>query len=151
MPLHLKLRRGEKLLVNGAVLEIGQRHGELVIHNHINCLRGSDLLQQEDATTPTRRVYFQVQMMIVDPEGREHYARRFEELMDQLENALLNGEILERLTKVRVEVAEGRYYRGLALLRAVLKYEDMLFAAARLRAAREEERRAYQHLAANAA
>jgi flagellar protein FlbT len=151
MPLHLKLRRGEKLLVNGAVLEIGQRHGELVIHNHINCLRGSDLLQQEDATTPTRRVYFQVQMMIVDPESRDAYQARFEELMDQLEQALLNGQILERLAQVRVEVAAGRYYRGLALLRAVLKYEDMLFSAAKLRVAREDERRAYQQLAASAA
>lgn len=151
MPLHLKLRRGEKLLVNGAVLEIGQRHGELVIHNHINCLRGSDLLQQEDATTPTRRVYFQVQMMIVDPEARELYQARFEELLGQLERALVNPEILDRLAKVRAEVAGGRYYRGLALLRAVLKYEDMLFAAVKLRAARDEERRAYQQLAARAA
>jgi flagellar biosynthesis regulator FlbT len=47
MPLHLKLRRGERLLVNGAVLEVGPRYGEILVHNHTNCLREGDLLQEE--------------------------------------------------------------------------------------------------------
>jgi flagellar protein FlbT len=148
MPLHLKLRRGERLLVNGAVLEVGSRHGELLVHNHTNCLREGDLLHQEQATTPTRRVYFQVQMMIVDPDGRSGYRARFAELTVQLERALMNPQILERLAQVRAEVAADRHYRALALLRAVLKYEDMLLSRARLQAAQEAEREAYTMLAA---
>jgi flagellar protein FlbT len=151
MPLHLKLRRGERLLVNGAVLEIGPRYGEILVHNHTNCLRESDLLQEDQATTPTRRVYFQVQMMIVDPDGRSRYRARFAELADQLERALMNPEILERLAQVRAEVAADRHYRALALLRAVLKYEDMLFSRARLQAAQEVERETYAQFAAHPA
>jgi flagellar protein FlbT len=151
MPLHLKLRRGERLLVNGAVLEIGSRYGELVVHNHSNCLREGDLLREEDASTPTRRVYFQVQMMIVDPNGSDAYRARFDELTGQLEQALMNPEILERLGRVRAEVSAGRYYQGLALLRAVIKYEDLLFSRAKLQTAQQVERHAYETLVEHAA
>ncbi len=151
MPLHLKLRRGERLLVNGAVLEVGPRYGEILVHNHTNCLREGDLLQEAEASTPTRRVYFQVQMMIVDPSGRSGYRARFAELTEQLERALLNPQILERLGQVRAEVAADRPYRALALLRAVLKYEDMLLSRTRLQVAQEAERRAYTLLAARPA
>lgn len=131
MALRLKLRQGERLLVNGAVLEMGPRHGEIIIHNMANCLRGHELLQEEEATTPVRRVHFQIQMMIVDPENGDTYRERFEELLGQLEQALTNREMLERLAEVRAEVRDGRPYRGLALLRAVRRYEDVLLASPR--------------------
>jgi flagellar protein FlbT len=146
MPLHLKLRRGEKLLINGAVLEIGQRYGEVIVHNQSNCLRGSDLLTEEEASTPTRRVYFAVQMMIVDPPQAVAHRQRFHQLCDQLCSAFVNADILARLAQVRVEVDKGEAYRALALLRAVLRYEAMILSRGRLDDARDAERAAHARL-----
>jgi flagellar biosynthesis repressor protein FlbT len=143
MALHLKLRRGEKLLLNGALLEMGGRYGEVLIHNQSHCLRDSEILREAEVTTPTRHVYFQVQMMIVDPANAPIYRERFAVLVDQLLQAFKKPEIARRLEEVRIQVAQGQVYRALALLRAVLSYEDMLLAAAELEAAREAERLAH--------
>jgi flagellar protein FlbT len=146
MPLHLKLRRGERLVVNGAVLEMGARRGEILIHNQTDCLREADLLRPDEVSTPARRVHFEVQMMIVDPAARAHHTARFHALVGQLEQALGSEAMRDRLDLVRREVACGRPYRALALLRAIRRYEDVLLSAARLRAAEVAEVAAYDRL-----
>ena len=146
MPLHLKLRRGERLLVNGAVIEIGSRLGEIVIHNQSHCLREAELMAEADATTPTRRLYFRVQRLIVEPDAREQHLAAAETMIGELEDVFSNAETLERLRRVRAAIARGDAYGALSLLRAVLKYEDMLLAAAKLRTARALEQAAHERL-----
>ena len=146
MPLHLKLRRGERLLVNGAVIEIGTRFGEVILHNQSHCLRESDLMPEAEATSPTRRLYFQVQGMITEPTRRAEHGALAEKLLGSLESVFANAEILAQLARVRDALAAGDAYRGMGLLRAVLKYEDMLLAAAKLKSARDLERAAHARL-----
>ena len=67
MPLKLKLAANEHLIVNGAVMVNGGCRTTLIIRNFAQILREKDVLQEPDANTPTKRLYFLVQAMLMQP------------------------------------------------------------------------------------
>ena len=66
MPLKLSLKPGEKFVLNGAVVQNGDRRGVLVLQNKASVLREKDIMQPDQVTTPARRIYFPVMMMYLD-------------------------------------------------------------------------------------
>ncbi len=54
MPLKLDLKCGEKMIVNGAVLENVGPNAKILIHNLATVLREKEILTQDDAATPPR-------------------------------------------------------------------------------------------------
>ena len=56
MPLKLSLKPGEKFVLNGAVVQNGDRRGVLVLQIKCSVLREKDIMQAEDANSPARRV-----------------------------------------------------------------------------------------------
>ena len=67
MPLKLSLKPGEKFVLNGAVVQNGDRRGVLILQNKASVLREKDILQPEDAKSPARRIYLPVMMMYIEP------------------------------------------------------------------------------------
>ena len=61
MPLKLTLAKGEKFIVNGAVIRNDGRDASLVFENHAQILRHKDILTAANATTPAARVYLALQ------------------------------------------------------------------------------------------
>ena len=49
MPLKLSLRPGEKFVVNGAVVQNGDRRAALVLQNKASVLREKDIMQPDEA------------------------------------------------------------------------------------------------------
>ena len=66
MPLKLSLKPGEKFVLNGAVVQNGDRRGALILQNKASVLREKDIMQPDEAVTPARRIYFPVMMMYLD-------------------------------------------------------------------------------------
>ena len=61
----LKLTPHERVLVNGAVIENGDRRGKLsILTPNANILRLKDAIRPEDATTPVRRVCYIAQLIL---------------------------------------------------------------------------------------
>src|SRR6476660_3599336 len=77
MPLKLSLKPGEKFVLNGAVVQNGDRRGVLVLQNKASVLREKDIMQQDEANSPARRIYFPVMMMYLDESGAENYYHEF--------------------------------------------------------------------------
>jgi flagellar protein FlbT len=76
MPLSLRLKPGERLIVNGAVLRNGSpRAIELELLNHVTTLHERDLMLPEDATSLVKQLYFAVQMMHLESENEELHRR----------------------------------------------------------------------------
>lgn len=69
MALKLSLKPGEKFVLNGAVVQNGDRRGVLILQNRASVLREKDIMQAEDVTTPARRIYFPIMMMYLDESG----------------------------------------------------------------------------------
>ncbi|WP_142848936.1 flagellar biosynthesis repressor FlbT [Telmatospirillum sp. J64-1] len=126
MALKLKLKPQEKVVINGAVIQNGDRMAEIVVVNRAQVLRQKDVLQEEEANTPVKRAYYVAQLMLLDPQGARQYWPRFQSLMQDLQSAFLNPEILSLLAKA-LDSAEGKdYYVALSQLRKVMKYEQLV-------------------------
>lgn len=61
----LKLRPHEQLMINGVVVENGERKGKLrVCTEGAHILRLRDAMRPEDATTPRKKAYYAAQMAV---------------------------------------------------------------------------------------
>jgi flagellar protein FlbT len=125
--LKLNLKPGEKIVINGAVIVNGDRKAFLAVKNFANILRETDVMQEEEANTPTKRAYFAAQLMLLDPEHRADYESAFRRYMQDIIGVFSNAEILDTLNQALTYFDEGDYYKILAALRKVIKYESVLF------------------------
>jgi flagellar protein FlbT len=124
--LAVKLKPGERLVVNGAVLHNGNTRNVLYFANRASILRERDVMQEEQAVTPTSRVYFIVQLMLLNPDEAATYQATFEQLMTALLRTFKSPPILKALTDCVYWASEHDYYKALAALRPVLDYEAKL-------------------------
>ncbi|WP_404384784.1 flagellar biosynthesis repressor FlbT [Caenispirillum salinarum] len=126
MALKLNLKPGEKIVINGAVIVNGDRKASLGVKNFANILRESDVMQEEEANTPTKRAYFAAQLMLLDPEHRADYEAPFRRYMKDLIGAFTNRDMLDLLQLALEHHDAGDYYKILAVLRKVISYEEVL-------------------------
>src|ERR1700756_5858007 len=94
LPLKLSLKPGEKFVLNGAVVQNGDRRGVLVLQNKASVLREKDIMQEEQANTPARRIYFPVMMMYLDEPGAERYYDEFVLRLTEFMSVIRNPDIL---------------------------------------------------------
>ena len=66
MPLKLSLRPGERFVVNGAVVQNGDRRGALILQNKASVLREKDIMQPDEAGSPARRIYYPIMLLYLD-------------------------------------------------------------------------------------
>lgn len=124
MPLKLSLKPGEKFVLNGAVVQNGDRRGVLVLQNKASVLREKDILQQEDANTPARRVYFPVMMMYLDEPGADRYYDEFVRRLSEFMGAIRNPDILADCVTISKLCMTREYYKALMVCRKLIEYED---------------------------
>ena len=126
----LKLAPRERVLINGAVIENGDRRSRLsIVTSGANILRLRDAIHPEEATTPVRRVCYATQLVLAGDcdagEARLPLLRRIEELSQvftDIDSRASLAEATEALTR-------DHHYRCLKALRTLLPREDRLIAA----------------------
>ncbi len=62
----IHLRPNERIYINGAVVRVDRRVS-LEFLNNVTFLLETHVMQEADATTPIRQLYFVVQSIIIDP------------------------------------------------------------------------------------
>lgn len=124
MPLKLSLKPGERFVLNGAVVQNGDRRASLVLQNKASVLREKDIMQQEEASTPARRVYFPLMMMYLDEEGAAQYHGEFVQRMGEFMSVVRNPQVLQDCVSVSKHVLARDYYKALNLCRKLIEYED---------------------------
>ena len=124
MPLKLSLKPGERFVLNGAVVQNGDRRGVLVLQNKASVLREKDIMQADEVTTPERRIYFPVMMMYLDeanaPKVYDEFATRLGEFM----SATRNLDILAECVAASRHVMAREYYKALMAARKLVDYEE---------------------------
>jgi flagellar biosynthesis repressor protein FlbT len=124
LPLKLSLKPGEKFVLNGAVLQNGERRGVLVLQNKASVLREKDIMQEEEANTPARRIYFPVMMMYLDEAGAERYYDEFVRRLTEFMNVISNPVILTECVEISRCCMAREYYKALMRCRKLMEYED---------------------------
>lgn len=124
MPLKLSLKPGEKFVLNGAVVQNGDRRTTLVLQNKASVLREKDIMQPEEANSPSRRIYFPMMMMYLDEAGANRYYDEFAERLTEFMGAIRNAEILADCVAISKHAMAREYYKALMLCRKLIEYED---------------------------
>ena len=124
MPLKLSLKPGEKFVLNGAVVQNGDRRGTLVLQNKASVLREKDIMQAEDVNSPARRVYFPVMMMYLDEPEAGKYYDEFVRRMTEFMSVISNPEVLTECVNVSKFVLAREFYKALMGCRKLIDYED---------------------------
>jgi flagellar protein FlbT len=124
MPLKLSLRPGERFVVNGAVIQNGDRRSALVLQNKASVLREKDIMQPEEANSPARRVYFPVMLMYLDEGSQQTLYGEFAERLAEFMGAVRNPDVLAECLIISAEVMGGEYYKALMRCRKLIVYED---------------------------
>ena len=124
MPLKLSLKPGERFVLNGAVVQNGDRRGVLVLQNKASVLREKDIMQAEEANTPARRIYFPLMMMYLDEVNAARYYDEFVRRLTEFMGAVRNPEILAECVAISKHCMEREYYKSLMLCRKLIEYED---------------------------
>ncbi len=124
MPLKLSLKPGEKFVLNGAVLQNGDRRASLVLQNKASVLREKDIMQPEDVSSPARRIYFPVMMMYLDEANAHKYYDEFAAYLADFMGVIQNPPVLMDCLNASKHVMAKEYYKALMLARKLIEYED---------------------------
>lgn len=123
MPLKLSLKPGERFVLNGAVVQNGDRRGVLILQNKASVLREKDIMQAEDVNSPARRVYFPVMMMYLDEAGAEKYHDEFVRRLSEFMSVIRNPTVLNDCVAISRHTLAREYYKALMLSRKLIEYE----------------------------
>ncbi|HRD27603.1 MAG TPA: flagellar biosynthesis repressor FlbT [Caulobacter sp.] len=124
MPLKLSLKPGERFVLNGAVVQNGDRRGVLILQNKASVLREKDIMQEEEATTPARHVYFPVMMMYLDEPNALRYYDEFVRRLSEFMGVIRNPDVLADCVAISRHAMAREYYKALMLCRKLIEYED---------------------------
>lgn len=126
----LKLSPKERVLINGAVIENGDRRSRLsIVTPGANILRLRDAIHPEDVTTPVKRVCYVAQLVLsgdADPAEAQLQLLRG---IEQLSQVLTDADSRSQLTTASDAVLDGQYYPALKALRGLLPREARLLGA----------------------
>jgi flagellar protein FlbT len=122
MPLTINLKPGEKLIVNGVVLQNAQHAAKLVVHNEAALLREKDIITEEAAKTPAGRIYFSVQCLYLFPAKSAVYLPIIHRFLGDFAEAAPST--LPLLQKIEQEIAAGQLYKALKIGKQLIAKEQ---------------------------
>ena len=123
MALKITLKPQEKMILGGAVISNGNNAGcQLIIENEVPILREKDILSENDADTPCRRLYFIIQLMYIDEGNPAIHQKNYWSLVKELIKAAPSTVGL--IDHISEEIVSGRHYQALKLARKLIDYEQ---------------------------
>ena len=126
----LKLGPKERVLINGAVIENGDRRSRLsIVTPNANILRLRDAIHPEEVNTPVRRVCYIAQLVLSGDADAEDAKTQLFRGIEQLSQVLTDPDSKRLLTAATEAVSSSQYYQALKALRGLLPREERLFSA----------------------
>jgi flagellar biosynthesis repressor protein FlbT len=124
MPLKITLKPRERLILGGAVVRNGDTAARLLIENEVPILRDRDILSENKADSPCRRIYFVIQLMYVDQSNLPEHHKLYWLLVDDvLAAAPSTKRFTDPISKL---IVEKKYYQALKVAHRLIDYEQEL-------------------------
>lgn len=124
MALKISLKPNEKMILGGAVIKNGPHPSTFFIENNVLVLRERDIITEELADTPCKKIYFTVQLMYLDEEHLANYHSVYWRQVGELTDAV------KSMTTLAAEMSEqvlvGEYYKALKIAKKMIAYEKEL-------------------------
>lgn len=126
----LKLAPNERILINGAVIENGDRRARISVKTpHANILRLRDAIHPDDATTPVSRACYEAQLVLSGDLALEDGRKILLRGIEQLTQIFDDRDSRHLLGDATAGVVHNNFYRALRALRDLLPREARMLAA----------------------
>ena len=123
----LKLRPGERVLINGVVMQNGDRRAKLnILTSDAHILRLRDAIHPDEANTPVRRVCYIAQLILAGEAEPALGRKQLLSGIEQLSQVFKDPDSRSHLNLATAHVVENRFYPALKALRALLAREQRL-------------------------
>lgn len=123
----LKLNPKERVLVNGAVIENGDRRSRLsILTPNANILRLRDAIRPDEVTTPVRRVCYIAQLVLSGDVSEDEAQFQLLRGIEQLSQVLRDEDSRSHLDAATSSINQNDFYRALKSLRNLLPRETRL-------------------------
>ena len=128
----LKLAPNERVLINGAVIENGDRRSKIAIRTpNANVLRLKDAIHPDRANTPVGRACYIAQLILSGDAALDEGRRQLLLAIAQLALVFEDKASQAALCDARISVEDGAVYPARRRLRDLLPQEDQLIQARR--------------------
>ncbi len=127
----LKLRPKERFMINGVVLQNGDRRSNIVVvSDDVNVLRLKDAIHPEDVKTPVSRVCYIAQLVLAGEADPTEAKLQLLRGIEQLSQVFTDSDSRAQLGTATQHVTGDRFYHALKSLRGLLAREARLLAVA---------------------
>lgn len=123
MALIIDLKPGEKVLVGTAVITNDSQRTRLHIAGDAPILREKDIMKEEDAASPCKKIYFLIQCMYMSHRPDEYFKKYFTQIQ-QIQTAAPSTSLL--FASINEKILAGHYYQALKEARDLIQYEQEL-------------------------
>lgn len=125
MSLKITLKPDETIVINGCVIKNSSKRHTMMVENFADIIRGADILKEDQANTPLKRVYFLIQTALIEVNLREKLVPHVQKQLAELFN-IFNSDVKNDIMRTANFVSVSDYYKALASLRPAIKYEAEL-------------------------
>lgn len=125
----LKLAPKERVLINGVVVENGDRRSRFSIMTpQANVLRLRDAIHPNEVNTPVRRVCYATQLVLSGDMEAESARQQLLRRVEELSQVFTDADSRRVLAEATEALLAEQYYKCLKSLRALLPREERLMA-----------------------
>lgn len=122
----IKLKPNEKVLVNGVILQNGDRAARIRVRSaDASILRARDAMLKEDANTPLKRIYYIAQLAMA---GEAEPALAIKEILAGLKplKSIFFGEAGEDITRASDAARDGKFFVVMRAVKRQFEFERAL-------------------------
>ncbi len=123
MALVIDLKPQEKILIGEAVITNSSQRTRLHIAGDAPIIRQKDIMQEEDADTPCKRIYFLLQCMYISRNPKDYHDRYFN-AVSEVQAAAPSSSIF--FMQIHDQIMDGAYYKAMKLARQLIEHEREL-------------------------
>lgn len=123
MALVIDLKPQEKILIGEAVITNSAQRTRLHIAGDAPILREKDVMKEEEADTPCKKIYFLVQCMYLSKNPREYHKKYFD-LLREIQNASPSCSIF--FMQINEQIISDSYYKAMKLAKQLIEHEKEL-------------------------
>lgn len=125
----IKLAPSERILINGAVIENGDRRTRINIQTpNANVLRLKDAIHPNQATTPVKRLVYSIQLILLGNKFEGKIKAEILKGMEDLSQVFTDPDSRLIIEKASNSIIDENFYICLKSLRSLMPREDRLMA-----------------------
>lgn len=127
MALIIDLKPSERVIIGNALITNDDTRTRLHIEGDAPILREKDIMREDEANSPCKRIYLTVQLMYLSKEPATLHDLYFQQIRD-IQNAAPSTTTFFMV--INDHILEGNYYKALKEARNLIDHEQELIARA---------------------